>query len=88
MVGRSNEISRENCRIQDADDVPLTEQRGTLLQQWPRPGDEVSLAVGNKRGDIGIEGRCGPTEGRAPIVARKPCSKTRWSQGEQEVDAG
>ena len=23
MVGRSNEISRENCRVQDVDDEPL-----------------------------------------------------------------
>jgi hypothetical protein len=42
MVGSSNVISREICRAQDADSAPIIEQRGTLLDQWPRPVGGVS----------------------------------------------
>jgi hypothetical protein len=50
MVGRSNAITRENCRAQDVDDEPSKrQQRGTLLDQWPRPTADVSHADGNER---------------------------------------
>ena len=45
MVGRSNEISREICRVQEVDDESSMRQRGTLPEQWPRPDGEVSHAV-------------------------------------------
>ena len=84
MVGRSNEISREICRVQDADEDPSTRQRGTLPEQRPRPAGEVLLVGRERTWQYRGIGRSGPTEVRVPIIARKPCSKTRWSQGEQE----
>lgn len=54
MVGRSNAITRENCRAQDVDDEPSKlQQRGTLLDQWPRPAAHVSHADGNELSDTG-----------------------------------
>jgi hypothetical protein len=56
MVGRSNEISRENCRVQVADDKSSSSQRGTLRQQWPRPFGGISLAERERTSDIGNVG--------------------------------
>ncbi len=81
MVSRSNEISREICQISGSGRRSVTKQWGTLLTQWPRPTKAYRPWNGNEPNDTGIVGGCDLAEVRTPIVAKKPCSKTRWSQG-------
>lgn len=48
MVGRSNEISREICRVQDADEASSRMAVGDAADQWPRPRGAVSQADGER----------------------------------------
>ncbi len=81
MVRRSNEISREICQIPGRGRRTATKQWGTLLTQWPWPTKAYRPWKGNEPHDTGIVGGYDLAEVRAPIVATKPCSKTRRSEG-------
>jgi hypothetical protein len=48
MVGRSNEISRENCRAQDVDDEPLQTAAGDTARSMAQARGGVSPADGNE----------------------------------------
>ena len=53
MVRRSNEISRENCRDQDADDGPSTaSSEGHCSNNGPGPSAKYRRPKGNEPGDI------------------------------------
>ena len=66
------------------DDETVTKSsEGHCLTNGPGPLVEYRTPNGNEHGDIGNVGRSVSTGVRVPIVAKKPCSKTRWSQGEQ-----
>jgi hypothetical protein len=81
MVRRSNEISREICQRSGSGRRTDTKQWGTLLTHWPRPIKAYRPWNGDEPHDTGIVGGCDLAEVRAPIVAKKPFSKTRWSEG-------
>jgi hypothetical protein len=81
MVRRSNEISREICQIPGRGRRTDTKQWGTLLNSMAQAHQGVSSLERERTHDTGIVGGCDLAEVRAPIVAKKPCSKTRWSEG-------
>lgn len=49
MVGRSNEVSREICRVQDADDkVVILSSKGRCFVNDPGPAVKYRSPVGNE----------------------------------------
>ena len=65
------------------DDTVKNGSGGHCLNNGPGSLAEYRTLEGNEQGDIGEIGRSGSTGVRVPIIATKPCSKTRWSKGEQ-----
>jgi hypothetical protein len=55
MVGRSSEISRESCRVQDVDDVTVNDRsEGHCVTNGPEsPLAQYRASVGNEHGGIG-----------------------------------
>ena len=84
MVGSSNEISREICRRQAVDSLcRQIGEWGPLHAEWSGPGwQDVVVDQGERISGIGTNWLKRPTGVRVLIVAKKPCSKTRWSEGE------
>ena len=84
MVGRSNAVSRENCKGQD---VSLGKSSYGSAGSKPRPAAS-HRSLTEQTSDAKPGATATLAEVRASVVATKPGSITRWSEGRQEGRCG